>query len=318
MTKLERMINGKRIGTCGVAAEEGERCHSAGPNRRRAPRRGFTLIELLVVIGIIVLLMAILLAAISGARKQARYVESQALLTGLGLNIAAYYQDWNDYPGPYSDVDIANNAGTFTGNQNLYLMTKRWAPNSASPNPPLVSPTTLISVAGKAINVELGSTSQPLDPATNKAYGPYYNAKPNETALPSALGIPGVAQQFPMIVDRYSDPLPILYYRATKGVDNVTGDQTKVTLAVPSGTTTIAPFYQNVNLAITSNANLKAASGVRCPQSLLLSDLDGMLSQTYNNVETKKGAWVLISAGWSRHFGPVNGKNDNIVVAGGM
>jgi len=282
--------------------------------RKGVQGRGFTLIELLVVVVIILVLMALVLAAIS--RRGPRATESQAQLTGLSISIQTYFQDWNDFPGPYSEADIANNPGAFTGSQNLYLMTKRWAPSSASPAPALVAPTTAIAVAGKTINVETVATSQPLDLATGKPYGPYYDAKPNETAMPAALGVAGVAG-FPMIVDRYPDALPILYYRATKGVDNVTGDQTKVTLDAPSAKS-VAPFYRSVNAAITSNAKLKAASGVACPQNLSLADLDAMLGQSFNGMETKKGGFVLISAGSSRHFGPVNGKNDNIIVAGGM
>ena len=54
-----------------------------------ATRRAFTLIELLVVISVIVLLMALLLPALSRARKQARAVACQGNLKQWGLRMAA-------------------------------------------------------------------------------------------------------------------------------------------------------------------------------------------------------------------------------------
>ena len=51
-------------------------------------KKGFTLIELLVVISIIVLLMALLLPALSRARKQARAVVCQSHLRQWGTLMA--------------------------------------------------------------------------------------------------------------------------------------------------------------------------------------------------------------------------------------
>ncbi len=294
--------------------------------RMPIPRRGgFTLIELLVVIAIIVLLMAILLAAVYGAKKAAKNQEATALLAGLSTDITQYIQDWGDCPGPFAESDVAAASGQWSGNQNLYLgLSKRWALTTGNPSPALVQPYVTFGVNGKGVRAETGAMSQPYD-QTGKPYGPYFNAKSNQTAMPADMGMTSL-DKFPMIVDTYSDPLPILYYRKTAGVDNATGSsQASVTLAAPSGSS-VAPYYLNSNAAITTNLSLRSPSGVLYPQSLQLSDLDKMLSvpvgaaqsSSVGQVELPKGRFVLISAGYDRTYAPAaDGTTDNIIVAGG-
>ncbi len=60
-------------------------------------RRGFTLIELLVVISIIAVLIAILMPALSSARKRAQDTVCGTRLKQLASGIEFYHQDFDDY-----------------------------------------------------------------------------------------------------------------------------------------------------------------------------------------------------------------------------
>src|SRR5215212_5608698 len=70
------------------------------PATRRSRPHGFSLVELLVVIGIIGLLIAILLPALSGARENARRVKCLATLRGISQAGELHVLNHNGYLPP--------------------------------------------------------------------------------------------------------------------------------------------------------------------------------------------------------------------------
>src|SRR5205085_2688796 len=79
-------------------------------NRRRA----FTLVELLVVIGIIAILVAILLPALSRARAQANQVKCSAALREIAHCFTMYSKENRDkYPVVKFDYDVPPGSGNY-------------------------------------------------------------------------------------------------------------------------------------------------------------------------------------------------------------
>jgi prepilin-type N-terminal cleavage/methylation domain-containing protein len=96
---------------------------------------GFTILEILVVIGIIALLAALLMPALSGARKQAGLLKCQTNLSALYKGFLIFSTDHNDYlPGNY-----------YTRNESEYWKTDWLSGQGAlpdtgvNPDPPTIS-----------------------------------------------------------------------------------------------------------------------------------------------------------------------------------
>jgi prepilin-type N-terminal cleavage/methylation domain-containing protein/prepilin-type processing-associated H-X9-DG protein len=106
--------------TVGTARQSEPRRHTGGGSG------GFTLVELLVVVGIIALLIAILLPALSKAREHANRVKCLSNLRQLSMGQAMYIAEWRGWAVP---AIMGNNVDTFPGTTTKVRAT--WLNNNA-------------------------------------------------------------------------------------------------------------------------------------------------------------------------------------------
>jgi prepilin-type N-terminal cleavage/methylation domain-containing protein len=179
-------------------------------NRRR--QQGFTLVEMLVVIGIIALLISILIPAMAAVRVAAKVASTKSLISTLCSAIERYREDLRYYPGPLDDYTILTGnpappgnigvGGRVTMPENLFL----GIAGGLNYTPPVSFDPSNIGKGANLmtpyIQVSAGSTD------VSRFDRPFTDSG-NISALDTNI---------PEFVDRFDEPLPILYLRARVGV----------------------------------------------------------------------------------------------------
>jgi prepilin-type N-terminal cleavage/methylation domain-containing protein len=217
---------------------------SSSPLPPRSPRRkAFSLVELLVVIGIIAALVGILIPVVGRMRKEAFKVDTAALINTIRSATESYHANFKAYPGPFSDDDVyghvnwnrSNRVGIarniqhagenyVTGTEQLVLslcgglrlnsQDVEFNPNNG--NLP-TGPANLNPRNPKVMNAFLTDANKHLPNDWDKT--------PNFT---DASGNVAKDTNVPEFVDRYPEPLPILYLRARRGAPGIVTNNSKL------------------------------------------------------------------------------------------
>jgi prepilin-type N-terminal cleavage/methylation domain-containing protein/prepilin-type processing-associated H-X9-DG protein len=152
---------------------------------RRAPgRAGFTLVELLVVIGIIALLIAILLPALSRAREQANLIKCMATLRGMAQAAHAHAAEHQGYmpfagqpPGGPGGIPVTA-AGLGDSNRMRYL----YVDDSVGPRP---LPLTMSLAYYMGVPMNMSSRSEVLETLKTQDLQRPFICPSHQTRLPS-------------------------------------------------------------------------------------------------------------------------------------
>lgn len=269
--------------------------------------RGFTLVELLLVIGIIALLISILLPTVTRVRVAAQTANTKQMLNRLEAAISMYYNDFQAYPGPFSNAQV----GTPSPDGLVYMMdgtTDNSRPNLTSTENLFLGIVGGLRINGGTLEANFTSTSLPngplsLNTVNPKRYQVYLSVEPAETtAMTAPRFFPTNAKGFggetdtrvPEVLDKYSNPMPILYLRANRGSSGFI-------------TTDNAGQYNFSHLAPYGFANISA--------DYTTDSRDGSISRSFRyfgnettssssvGVPHKKDAFILISAGPDGKYG---------------
>jgi prepilin-type N-terminal cleavage/methylation domain-containing protein len=224
-------------------------------------RRGFTMIEVLIVLIIILVLAGILIPVVSIMQRRAQGANTSALINQLQTAIETYYQDHRAYPGPLSNAEVytALGGGTapaitgatptaqITGSENLVLGLMGGLYNAGGV---LTFDASRIGTGAPSLNLAAPRGGKAyLASAANLSDGVFSDA--SGTAADSSI---------PEFVDRFNNPLPVLYLRARVGARstaNTEGDNPIITNGTRTGPYDISQVIGYTSTLIGVGKNLQ-------------------------------------------------------------
>ena len=249
---------------------------------RRPAARAFTLTELLVVITIIVILMALLLPAIGGARETARRSSTQSFIAGVNAAVGQFRADNGRLPGFFSQEEMGqdgNGAAGFTQMQNALLDLAGGTDVDENAYDPTANPPQAIFVGPDPGDLDLRVLVAPsLVGAEEGRYldlpDQFVERYPTE---PSGLSGTGGSLWMPNVVDAWGVPMAMWARNELAG-----GAPDFVAISAPTlGNTgaTRARFYWNTNSGIMNSSALGPRRNITQVSTSLLSNPRGLQNQ---------------------------------------
>lgn len=302
---------------------------------------GFTLLELMIVVGIIVLLMAIMIPALSAAKMMAQKKNTQQQLAALASGIEAYATQFNkQYPGPLGPAEMGYSGSgppaydfrPYTSALNLRLGLGGAVQNSG------VSPVGFVLM--QPLTARYASIKQT---GVVGIYAAFYTAGPKEIA-PVRGGATQPDGPCMVYYDRFNSPLPLLYFRRAPAVNPVAPPGADATSSVQTSTVYVgyqyfvqsveAAYYREHNKLFYDTNNLQSLDGLQWSQATsgfnASNNYSAAVPAGFNSWfeyaltdpsyeggsqgRRARGGYVLMSAGADRVYGPVI-KNGNLAAA---
>ncbi len=181
-------------------------------SRASRGRGAFTLVEMLIVIGLVLVLVALVVPAVSMVRIKAQSASTAAQLNAIRGAIESYFQTFQAYPGPLRDEEMYQQAAGAWGIPGVKV--------TMSENLTLGLVGGLDSATGKYRADQLG-----MGPARRDGtrYKPFME---NWAEMVSKGQVGNFDSAVPEFVDRFTDEaLPIVYLRARRGAKGIISDQ---------------------------------------------------------------------------------------------
>jgi prepilin-type N-terminal cleavage/methylation domain-containing protein len=214
------------------------------PDFRRPVRssRGFTLLEMIVVISIILILVSLLIPVVGKMRAAARAADVKNQVVGISAAIQSYFADYKAYPGPVPNSQLRTSgigAVVDTNNQPITPFDGTKITQAENLYMGLLGGLETVGPGAFRFNFALaGAGPRALGtlPKKGRAYIDNANITRDGQGWGRFVDENGVAADdtpIPEIVDRFTDPMPILYLRARTGTPGVVADSTSGSATVP-------------------------------------------------------------------------------------